>query len=76
MGAGAKPALNRIAESNVGIRTGDIVLQVQAGNNRTILDPALHGAGAGRVSRPVPIPLYFRPYWKKIDDPSFKLIAK
>jgi len=27
---------------------------------------------AGRLARP----RYFRPYWKKIDDPSFKLIAK
>ncbi len=35
MGAGVKPALNRMVESNVGIGAGDIVLQVQAGNNRT-----------------------------------------
>ncbi len=27
---------------------------------------------AGRLARP----RYFRPYWKKIDDPSFSLIVK
>ena len=38
-------------------------------------EPELHDAGAALASVPAPVLRYFRPYWKKIDDPSFKLIA-
>jgi hypothetical protein len=45
-------------------------------------DPPLAGrilaaSGVGRWSESVRLAIrYFRPYWKKIDDPSFKLIVK